>query len=244
MKTGSASVFPCPRWGGPPTAADYAKLEQSWIDTQLADRALLRRVSSEEGAAIVGRKDNGSYSGLIFPYVWPGEDHIREYWLRRDVPDVEYRRGERKEKAKYLGPPGRGNLLYIVPGTPPEFLQEPKLPVAITEGAKKTLALHRLAYHPRPDDALPRFLAIGLAGVWNFRGVTGKESGPNGARCHVKGLLPDFARVAWKGRKVFIVYDSNAHTNTSVAAARRALSLELRELGALVRWVTLPRGNP
>jgi putative DNA primase/helicase len=53
----------------------------SWIEPTLAEQALLRRVDSVEGAAIVGHKGTGDYTGIVFPYVLPGEDHIREYRL-------------------------------------------------------------------------------------------------------------------------------------------------------------------
>jgi Domain of unknown function (DUF3854) len=231
-----------PSWGGPLTDADYAKLERSWITRDLADQALLRRVSSPEGASIVGRRDNGSYEGIIFPYVWPGENHIREYWLRRDHPEFRTDRdGQPKEIAKYLGPPGRGNLLYFVPGTPAEWLTDTAIPVAITEGAKKTIALHRLAHHGLADGIPPHFLAVGLGGVWNFMGVKGKQPGPDGSNRNEKGLIPDLARLAWTKRRIFVVYDSNVYTNGSVASARRNLSSELTELGAKVLWVNIPQ---
>lgn len=152
-------------WGGPLNDTDYEKLARSWITRELADRALLRRVASSEGASIVGRRDNGKYAGLIFPYVWPGNEHAREYRLRRDHPDIQFdTKGQPKEKNKYLGPPGRGNLLYVVPGTRAELLYDPQVPVAITEGEKKTIALHRLSWHELQESStsLPRFLTIGL----------------------------------------------------------------------------------
>ncbi len=106
--------------GEPLTDADYASFERSWIPRELADQALLRRVSSMEGAEIVGRRDNDSYAGIAFVYRWPGEDRNREYWLRRDRPAIRYdAAGNPKEQNKYLGPPGRGNLLYFTPGTSP-----------------------------------------------------------------------------------------------------------------------------
>src|ERR1022692_1861987 len=45
-----------------------------------------------------------------------------------------------------LGPPGRGNLLYFVPGTSTTLLSDTSVPIAITEGAKKTIALYRLSW--------------------------------------------------------------------------------------------------
>jgi hypothetical protein len=243
MKEGVLYPSSLPSWGGRLTSTDYANLERSWITPELADQALLRRVASSEGAAIVNRKNNDSYAGIIFPYIWPGETHIREYWLRRDHPDIRVGNdGQPREIAKYLGPPGRGNLLYFVPGTAAEWLTDATIPVAITEGAKKTLALYRLARHGLTDGTPPRFLAVGLAGVWNFMGSIGKRPGPDGSNRNEKGLIPDIARLVWTDRKVFVVYDSNVHSNSSVAAARRNLSLELTQMGAKVFWANIPQG--
>jgi Domain of unknown function (DUF3854) len=234
-----------PDRGGPLTETDYASLSKSWITTELADQAGLRRVTSPEGAAIIGRSDTASYSGIVFPYLWPGERHIREYWLRRDQPDIEYdAEGHPKEKNKYLGPPGRGNLLYFVPGTPKDLLEDVRVPVVITEGAKKTLALYRLSLHERPEAEQPRFLPVGLGGVWNWRGTIGKAQGPDGSRRDEKGPIPDLSRLAWSKRIVYVVFDANVHTNSSVAAARQGLTSELRRRGARVLWVNLPTPGP
>jgi hypothetical protein len=223
-------------------AADYAALEGSWITPELADQAMLRRVSSMEGAEIVGRRDNGSYSGIVFAYTWPGEAGIREYWLRRDRPEIRYdATGNPKEHGKYLGPPGRSNLLYITPGTEPQLLNDVGVPVVITEGAKKTLALHRLSRHDRATDAPPRFLPVGLSGVWSFTGKIGKVPAADGSARDEKGLIADLRRLAWSGRKVYVAYDSNVHTNPKVAAARRRLSTEMMQWGAEVYWVNMPK---
>jgi hypothetical protein len=57
--------------------------------------------------------------------------------LRRDQPDLEYdAAGNLKPKQKYLSPPGRSNMLYLVPGTDERLLQDPTLPVLITEGER------------------------------------------------------------------------------------------------------------
>jgi hypothetical protein len=233
-----------PSWGGPLTNADYAALERSWISPELADQALLARVNSADGATILGRRDNGSYDGIVFSYVWPGEDYVREYWLRRDRPEIEHNsEGHPKEKNKYLGPPGRGNLLYITPGTQPDLLNDVRVPVAITEGAKKTIALHRLSTVGIADGALPRFLAIGLGGVWSFKGTIGKATGPDGSRRDEKGVISDFRRLEWTGRRAYVVFDANVNANPKVAAARRQLTAELIRLGAEVYWVNLPQSD-
>ena len=220
-----------PYVGAPIAPADYDLLLRSWITPELADQALLRRVTSAEGAQVIGRKDNGSYAGIIFPYVWPGENHCREYRLRRDHPEVQYdAHGVPKEKNKYLGPPRSRNLLYLVPGTDPSLLQDPAVPVAITEGAKKTIALHRLSWHEISDAAPPRFLPVGLAGVWSFKGKIGTSPRPDGVLRSETGVIPDIERILWESRKVFVVYDTNVLTNPSVAAARRPAHWPFRTL--------------
>ena len=94
--------------------SDYAALESRWIDRALADRAGLRRVDSLTGGEVIGRK-SGNYAGIIIPYHHPGSDHIRDYRLRRDHPDLEYdSAGNLKQRQKYLSPPG--TLEYVVPG--------------------------------------------------------------------------------------------------------------------------------
>jgi hypothetical protein len=79
----------------------------------------------------------------------------------------------------------------------------------------------------------PKFLAIGLSGVWNFRGTVGKTTNASGGRQDVKGLIPDFDLMEWKKRKVFILFDADVKENEKVQYARQTLSRTLsKELGA------------
>ena len=53
----------------------------------------------------------------MISYFRPGSDHVREHRLRRDHPDLEYDfTGNLKPWQKYLSPPCRSNMLYVVPG--------------------------------------------------------------------------------------------------------------------------------
>src|SRR5579884_2069076 len=230
----------------PLTQQDLAKLAASGIPAELADRAQLRRVDSHEGGALIGRNGSGDYNGICFPNIAPGESRPREYRLRLDHPPLEYREGARpKEKNKYLAPPGRGNLFYFVPGTEVEWLSDTRLPIAITEGEKKCLSLWACAWDGLGDTAeKPGFVPIGFTGVWNWRGTVGKTEGPNGDRRDVKGIIPDFRRVVWKGRQVTILYDVNSRDNESVQAARSELTRELQKLGAVVSWFSWPDDTP
>jgi hypothetical protein len=222
------------------TAADLTSLGASYITPELAVAAQIRRVDTVEGAEIVGRKPTASkdYAGLVFPYFWPGNPHPREYRLRRDNPDLEQKPdGSIREKEKYLGPRQSVNRFYIPRDTPAEWLTDTGIPVTITEGEKKTLALWRL-YQERGEDQL----VIGLSGVWNWRGVVGKAANGNGKRQDVSGTISDLDRIAWQDREVLIVFDANVLTDESVTAARRELSRELQRREAVPIWVNLPTG--
>lgn len=125
--------------------------------------------------------------------------------------------------------------MYFVPGCSQELVNAVDTPVIVTEGEFKTLALWRLANH---ESTAPRFLPVGLAGVWNWRGTVGKTTGPNGDRRDVKGVIPDLDLVVWEGRRVIIAFDADADKNEHVEIARSLLARELRMRGAEVASVT------
>jgi hypothetical protein len=161
------------RVGSDLTTSDFSELESRWIDRGLALQAGLRRVDSLTAGEIVGRK-GGNYAGIVIPYFHPDSDQVREYRLRRDHPDLEYdSAGNLRPRQKYLSPPGRSNMLYIVPGIDPRLLQDLSIPVVVTEGEFKTLALWRLAHHG--SQGRPHLLPVGLSGVYNWRGTIGKN---------------------------------------------------------------------
>jgi hypothetical protein len=217
------------------THPDYAALEARWIDRGLADGAGLRRVDSMTGGDVVGRK-NGNYAGIVIPYFHPGSSRVREYRLRRDQPDLEYdSSGNLKPRQKYLSPPGRSNLLYVVPGIARSLLHDPEVPIVMTEGEFKILALWRLANYGSPNRR--RFLPLGLSGVYNWRGTIGKTVGPDGSRLDVKGAIPDLDWITWRARRVMIAYDVDAVTKEVVRIARSELAAHLRGRGALVGFL-------
>ena len=233
--SGSAPLLLPNLVGSDLTAADYSALDARWIDRDLADGAHLRRVDSMTGCEIVGRR-GGNYAGILIPYFLPGSDQVREYRLRRDQPDLEYdASGNLKPRQKYLSPPGRSNMLYVVPGVGPALLNAPALPIIVTEGEFKTLALWRLANHGSPDR--PRFLPLGVSGVYNWRGTIGKTVGPDGSRLDVKGAIRDLDWIIWDGRHVIIAYDADAVTKELVRIARSELAAHLRGRGALVGFL-------
>jgi hypothetical protein len=232
------------RVGSDLTTSDFSELESRWIDRGLALQAGLRRVDSLTAGEIVGRR-GGNYAGILIPYFHPDSDQVREYRLRRDHPDLEYdSAGNLKPRQKYLSPPGRSNMLYIVPGIDPRLLQDLSIPIVVTEGEFKTLALWRLAHHD--SQGRPRHLPVGLSGVYNWRGTIGKTVGPDGSRLDVKGVIPDLDWIGWQGRKVVIAYDADAVTKQLVRVARSELAAHLRGRGALVgflEWDIVKQGH-
>lgn len=63
--------------------SDFRNLESCWISRELAEQAMLQRVTSDEGATIVRQNRRGDYSGIVFPYFMPGGGEVREYFLVR-----------------------------------------------------------------------------------------------------------------------------------------------------------------
>ena len=104
------------------------------------------------------------------------------------------------------------------------------------EGEKKALAMWRY-YQERNE----KRLVIGLPGVWNWRGTVETVLDGKGKRRPVKGVIPNFDRIAWQGRTVLIVFDVNAKTDESVAAARYGLAAEMKRRGAEPQIADLPR---
>jgi hypothetical protein len=65
-------------FGDPLEPRDVEKLERTGISLHTVEQALLRRVDSATGAEIVGRNGAGDYAGILFPYIWPGTNHVRD----------------------------------------------------------------------------------------------------------------------------------------------------------------------
>ena len=228
----AATVF-----GGNLTEGDYRKLVARWITPECAVEAGLRRVDSFTGRDMFGRR-KGDCAGIIIPNILPGENSVREYRIRLDHPELEFRTdGTIHEARKYLQPSSRPNLAYFPPGVSAPLLKDVNTPIVITEGEFKAIALWRASTH---KTATPRFLPISVAGVWSFRGVVGKTIGPAGDRQDVKGVIPDFERIAWAGRKVIVAYDADTATNPKVIAARNQLGSVLIQRGATVGYLGWP----
>ncbi len=152
--------------------------------------------------------------GLVFPF--HDADGANGYCqIKPDNP----RRDNKGKGIKYESPRGQPSRLYIPPGVASK-LETPEAHLLITEGIKKALAATQAG-----------FSCVGLAGVNSI--YRDKKS------CR---LLPDLERIAWRGRKVYICFDSDAADNPNVAEAERQLAAKLAALGAVVKVIRLPAG--
>ncbi len=220
------------------TRPDYTALESSFITREIAAAAGLYRVNSIEGRDLIGRRNgSGDYAGIVFPYRPPGETHSVLDRLRLDHPPVDASSG--KPAHKYLTAPSERNRLYFPP-CDAALVTDPSIPLIITEGEKKCLALWRMALELSNGTGRPVFLPVALPGVWNWRGVIGSRINAAGERVAEKGVLPDFDLIPWVDRKVTLLFDSNVSTNESVRAARTLLARELTRRGAVVWLADLP----
>jgi Domain of unknown function (DUF3854)/Domain of unknown function (DUF927) len=136
-----------------------------------------------------------------------------------------------------MAPQGQPSQFYFPPEQSSLQLHDSSLPIVITEGEKKTLSLHRLANY---DSDSPRFIAIGISGVWNWRGIIGKVGGPNGDRLDEKGPIPDWNQIKWEGRDVYVCFDADWESNSSVRAARAQLFKLIKSLKANPRVFDVP----
>jgi Protein of unknown function (DUF3631)/Domain of unknown function (DUF3854) len=215
------------------TAADMKMFESLRIPLELVAAAGIMRVTDQQAREEFGITGHGDMSGLMYPYRIPGNgNHRSTCRLRRDHSERE----SGKPKNKYMAPYGDVRRLYFGPYAE-ELLQDPHIEIVFVESAKSVLAL--VAWSRR--NGLP-LLPIGTGGCWNWRGRIGKCLDATGMRVDETGPLPDLACV--KGRKVYILFDSNATTNPYVQSARHQFARELYKLGATsVVTLDLPQGD-
>lgn len=123
------------------------------------------------------------------------------------------------EYLRYTQAKGTAAAVYWPPNVPWQaVLADPTKPLWITEGEKKAAAAGRL-----------KIACLGLGGVWSF------GRAPAGV-----SLLPELEEIEWKGRTVFVAFDSDVMVKPDVAKAVARLLEVLIQRGAVVQAVLLP----
>src|SRR5262249_53765515 len=157
-------------------------LAASGLEQDSITAAKLRCGDRDEVRKILGF--DAHCGGMIIEY--PGTNGTRASFLRvkPDRPFLD-RYGK---PSKYLSPKGAGNRLYIPSGVE-AVLSDHKTPLFVTEGEKKSIAAVQQGVH-----------CIAVPGVWSWRQRS------NGTR---SVPIPDLDLIEWRGRSVFLVFDSD-----------------------------------
>lgn len=166
---------------------------------------------------------------LVIPYYEPDSDELMTFEREGeqlpfcrvrylDPPMIRQGFGKKRKPLRYSQPLKSGVFPYFPVGTTnwPDVINDTNQPIVITEGEKKALA-----------GCLAGVPTIGLGGVFNFL-----DSG---------ALLPALRRIKWKGRKVYICFDSDAAVKSLILTAEaRLCELLAKNFGAKVHIVRLP----
>jgi hypothetical protein len=185
---------------------------------QLEGSAIAREVHEERAYRTVARAevppDFRGYqrrAGLLVPLFSP-DGTTTGYQLRPDNP----RKDKRDKAIKYETPAGARIIADVHPSML-GALSDPSIPLWITEGVKCGDALTSRGR-----------CTISLIGVWMFRKPGSAE------------LLECFDHVALRGRRVYVVFDSDVMRKPEVALALERLVGDLEDRGARVLVVYLP----
>lgn len=207
-----------------PHKTDINKLaSQKWTSSGLSNeqarRLKLRGLAGDETKKLsVSFMPAGS---LLIPY-FDADGEPTKFFRIRYLEDLPGFKGQAKKPQRYAQPPGSLNEVYLPPllkgRTWKQVLSDIETTLYITEGELKAACA--------TARGLP---TIGLGGVDVWRSQRRKMP-----------LLPQLEDVVWKGRKVVIVFDSDAATNTDVVRAQRQLSKTLTERGAAPTVAALP----
>ena len=207
---------PSPASGKPlPLSTDHRRmlLEESGISPEIAAERGYRTVRSRK--ELPGFKGYQRRPGLLIPVLSPsGAIGSR---LRPNEP----RRGKDGKPRKYEQPGKTPNMIDVHPRSV-AALGDADTDLWVTEGEKKADSLTSLG-----------LCAIALFGVWGFcvKGTRAKQ------------LLPCWDHVALKGRRVYLVFDSDVMEKENVQRALGRLVEALKKRGADVRVVYLPNGQ-
>lgn len=197
------------------------KIEGSGLDAGDAKSLGLAPYTATEAKKLTGIP--AAFAGFRIPY-FDMEGRHTKFWRYRYLESTKtgFEALTNKKPLRYAQPAKTLNELYIPPLKGVNWKSiaaSPDMPIIITEGELKAAAATKVG--------LP---TIGLGGVWCFKS--------NNARYP---LLPQFAEFVWKGRAVYIAYDSDAVTNNQVMSAENALARELMFKGAEPYIVRIPQ---
>lgn len=153
--------------------------------------------------------------GLLIP-IRNARGVVMSYQLKPNEP-----RSNKDGKPIKYETAANSRQMIDIPVSAVMYLDNPKIPLVITEGAKKVDAAVTAGWR----------CTIGLQGVFGWRGK-GEQGG--------KTALPDWEQIALNDRKVVIAFDSDVMSKASVRVALDRLSAFLKSRGAQVLYLLMP----
>ena len=163
-------------------------------------------------------------SQLLFPailmplYGVDGKPVLHQ--LRPDIP----RKNQSTGKPIKYESPARRSMHLDIPPRCRKNIDDPSVPLFITEGLKKSDSLASAGAG----------CVITLLGVYNWRGTNDKGG---------KVALPEWEQTALNGRTVYIVFDSDIVDKPMVKQAMERLARFLTSKKAIVKVIRLPPGK-
>lgn len=194
-----------------------AKLESSGLTVQDGKQLGVRALTAKQADRLLPKHKPGVPCLQLVYHDARGRPRPDVYRVRLLKP-TKGQFGEARD-LRYLQPPGSPPAAYL-PTTVPwaRVVKDPSIDVLLTEGELKAACAAKLGY-----------ACVGLGGVSSWR-----------SKKHRLPLLPELEAVEWRGRDVYIAFDSDAATNAQVAAEIGRLSRALADRGAQPRVVSLP----
>ncbi len=183
-------------------------------------------------------KSNLTNDGILFP-IWDiKKENQKGFRVRLDNSAIEINEypASEGETPKYRPSPDLGNVFFYphLTSVKPwdEIAKDITISIFITEGEKKAALLCQYGY-----------ACIGLFGVNNWvrkekRKVKDKDGKEEEKEISVP--IDCFDDIVWKGRIIYVVYDSDKYKNIKVLVAEAKLWKHLKDLGADVRIINLP----
>ncbi len=188
-------------------------LKRSGLDKRDAQLMRVELLSSEQVKKLTGFTNAPAYK---LPYL----DHLgklTKFCRLRFLTPVKLTRD--KKPLRYWQPASTLPRAYFAPHLKwPAVISDAEKPIIITEGEKKAAAACKVG-----------LACVGLGGVWSWKSKTAGLP-----------LLPELEVIAWSGRDVTIIFDSDVMENEQVQRALQSLSSELTKRGAVPHALVLP----
>lgn len=200
------------------SASDRESLERgSGIPADLIEARGYWTATSKNELRLLGFAESQLITPALVIPMHTVDGNVGSYQIRPHQPRL-----MNGKPVKYESPKGGTNLIDVPPLVRP-LLAQSQTPLWVTEGVKKadSAAAHGLA-------------CVALAGVWSWRG---KVDGGGSLE------ISDWDRIALKGRRVYLAFDSDLMDKEPVQVALRKLGEMLGRRGAEVRYVYIPTGD-